>query len=491
MKRNKLVSNILLIIFGLFMVGFNSKSVYANEIKLLVTPAYYELNVGKGKLLYTTIEPKNDDNQKIVWKSEDTSIATVTSKGKVQAKSPGTTCITASVKDVPNVKASMIIKVKGKENNRELSLNDFYEGDTMIRGTATPGSRVNILIEDSFVTSVLSDKNGDYSYYSGWMLGFTNFSVEDEQTKQKISKKVNSVEGFFGINKLMKIVDTNINESTKQVKCYVGEGFRTFKIKLSIKHPNFSWSEVKDIQDDGYVTFDLPGIYGLSNTGRMDLSAILETGDLRRSTGIFGCYSQYTYGPKNIEIKDVVIEKDKINGVANTGGNITGLSIGGINETYSSTSVGGEPTEEFGKFSISINSYVFNKLMENNRSNIVISGSLNKESFSYLVNEDIDSPPFNVMGYGYGLSNVYGIPNSKVEIKGYGYETIVVDLDYHGNGSINSSGNLEQGQKIEVTNIVNGKRGKTNVLYPVTYGDMQNGELRENIYLVSENRYSL
>ena len=80
------------------------------KVKLNKTKA--NLNVGKSLTLKTTLSPKKPSNKGIIWKSSNTKIATVTSKGVVKAKKAGTVKITATAKDGSGKKATCKVTVK-------------------------------------------------------------------------------------------------------------------------------------------------------------------------------------------------------------------------------------------------------------------------------------------------------------------------------------------------------------------------------------------
>lgn len=78
------------------------------------------LNKGKKYTLKARIAPKNAANKAVVWKSSNTKIASVSSKGVVTAKSAGTTTITATAKDGSRKKASCKVTIKGSSNKKIL-----------------------------------------------------------------------------------------------------------------------------------------------------------------------------------------------------------------------------------------------------------------------------------------------------------------------------------------------------------------------------------
>ena len=78
------------------------------------------VNKGKTYTLKVSVAPKNAANKAVVWKSSNTKIASVSSKGVVTAKSAGTTTITATAKDGSRKKASCKVTIKGSSNKKIL-----------------------------------------------------------------------------------------------------------------------------------------------------------------------------------------------------------------------------------------------------------------------------------------------------------------------------------------------------------------------------------
>ena len=72
------------------------------------------MRVGKKQTLKATVTPKKASSRAVVWKSSNTKIATVSSKGVVKAKKAGTATITATAKDGSGKKAACKITVKKK-----------------------------------------------------------------------------------------------------------------------------------------------------------------------------------------------------------------------------------------------------------------------------------------------------------------------------------------------------------------------------------------
>lgn len=88
----QIAKNTIIIMIMLFSIGIESGHVFAGE----------EVSINKTSVnLYVsgtyTLKIKGEENVK--WSTKDKTIATVTTSGKVTAKKPGTTVVTAKVKD--------------------------------------------------------------------------------------------------------------------------------------------------------------------------------------------------------------------------------------------------------------------------------------------------------------------------------------------------------------------------------------------------------
>ena len=85
------------------------KEIFASSIKLKQS----KIDVKKGKTyqLKATVYPTNTTNQKLTWTSDDSSIATVNSSGKITAKSAGTTTIWVSTVNGKTAKCVVNVQV--------------------------------------------------------------------------------------------------------------------------------------------------------------------------------------------------------------------------------------------------------------------------------------------------------------------------------------------------------------------------------------------
>ena len=86
--------------------------VKVSKIKVVGSKTMKTSGKKKKQTLKVAITPATADNQKVTWKSSNTKIATVNSKGKVTAKKKGKVTITATAKDGSKKKAKFKITVK-------------------------------------------------------------------------------------------------------------------------------------------------------------------------------------------------------------------------------------------------------------------------------------------------------------------------------------------------------------------------------------------
>ena len=119
---------------------------FINVTSIALNKTSASLNVGSSITLTATVSPKNATNKGIIWSSSDSSVATVTTSGKVIAKGAGTATITATTKD-GGKKATCTITVKEKEiiNVSKIELSEselnLEVGDSRtITATVTPSN---------------------------------------------------------------------------------------------------------------------------------------------------------------------------------------------------------------------------------------------------------------------------------------------------------------------------------------------------------------
>lgn len=108
------------------------------------------LEIGESKILTATITPSNATDKNITWKSSDESIATVTSAGKIIAKSAGivnitvtssngkTSTVKINIKEEPKVQNSIITKTSTSNGNDIMTTNN-QEGSNIFGGIVAIG----------------------------------------------------------------------------------------------------------------------------------------------------------------------------------------------------------------------------------------------------------------------------------------------------------------------------------------------------------------
>lgn len=107
-------------------------------VKLNKTSGY--VNVGSSGTLKATLSPSNATNQKLIWSSSDTSVATVSSSGRVTGKKVGTAIITCKTVDggyTAKCTVRVVKRVTGLSFNTDKAT--LYLGSTLkIKATVTP-----------------------------------------------------------------------------------------------------------------------------------------------------------------------------------------------------------------------------------------------------------------------------------------------------------------------------------------------------------------
>lgn len=80
-----------------------------------ISDSFSTMEVGNTKTVSATVSPANATNKVVQWSSSNTAIATVSARGVVTAKAPGTCTIKATTKDGTNISSSFNVTVKGSD----------------------------------------------------------------------------------------------------------------------------------------------------------------------------------------------------------------------------------------------------------------------------------------------------------------------------------------------------------------------------------------
>ncbi|MBR4461089.1 MAG: Ig-like domain-containing protein, partial [Erysipelotrichaceae bacterium] len=121
------------------------------------------LNVGDTSTLAATVLPSDASNRSVTWTTSDSTVASVSSSGKVTAKKAGTATITVTAKDSSGVSATATVTVKQpvtyltlNKNSLQLTIN----GSETLIATVSPDDATNKTLQwsssDSTVASVSS-----------------------------------------------------------------------------------------------------------------------------------------------------------------------------------------------------------------------------------------------------------------------------------------------------------------------------------------------
>ena len=112
--------------------------------------------VGESEILTTNILPSNVTNQNITWKSSDEEIATISSKGEVIAKEPGSVAITVSTSNGKTDTLKINILKKIEDSKEENIIEEIKQQNSLVisdENNKISGS--NAIIENSEESDLL------------------------------------------------------------------------------------------------------------------------------------------------------------------------------------------------------------------------------------------------------------------------------------------------------------------------------------------------
>ena len=113
------------------------------------------LQTGQSEVLTATVKPDNATDKSVSWSSDNTSVATIDSNGKVTAKGEGNATITCKANDGSGVSATCIITVSGGEKWGDVNGDDVVD-------VADIASIISVMAGQSDTTlEKAADVNGD------------------------------------------------------------------------------------------------------------------------------------------------------------------------------------------------------------------------------------------------------------------------------------------------------------------------------------------
>lgn len=145
MKTLKKVISVMMVVLMLFAtvsVAFTSSAATKKVTKVKLNKTSLTMYTTQTVKLKATISPSNASNKKVTWKSSNTKVATVDSKGNVKAVKKGTATITCTAKDGSKKKATCKVTVNKKVAVTSVKLNK--SSVSIVKGkTATLKATVN------------------------------------------------------------------------------------------------------------------------------------------------------------------------------------------------------------------------------------------------------------------------------------------------------------------------------------------------------------
>ena len=125
----------VLMLVGTFSIAFTSSAAKKKKVtKVKLNKTSVTMYTTQTYTLKATVSPSNASNKKVKWKSSNSKIAKVDSKGKVTALKKGKVTITCTAQDGSKKKATCKITVNNKVNVKSVKLNT--KAVTLVKGKA-------------------------------------------------------------------------------------------------------------------------------------------------------------------------------------------------------------------------------------------------------------------------------------------------------------------------------------------------------------------
>ena len=280
------------------VVSVNSDYVPVNGVT--INKANLNITINSSESLVSSVSPNNASNKDVVWKSSNTSVATVDNNGKVVAKKIGTTIITASSS---GYSSTCVVNVVDKIDLKGITLNKTNltlkeKGSETLKVTFNPGNATNkkITWKSSNTSVVTVDNNGLVKALKPGSATVTVISNDggyvatSKVTVEALSKKVSGV-----------------NLDKKELNLVAGEE-TSLKVNVTpsyAENKNVKWES----SDEKIVTVK-DGVVIAKRKGTAEIKVITEDGELEAI-----CKVNVTSPPvKGISFK----EKEKTIYVGNT-----------------------------------------------------------------------------------------------------------------------------------------------------------------------------
>lgn len=145
LKKVVAVMMSVMMLFGTFSIAFTSSAASKKVKKIKLNKTSVTMYTTQTYKLKATVSPSNASNKKVTWKSSDSKIAKVDSKGNVTALKKGKVTITCTAKDGSKKKATCKITVNKKVDVKSVKLNasavKLVNGNsTTLKATVSPSN---------------------------------------------------------------------------------------------------------------------------------------------------------------------------------------------------------------------------------------------------------------------------------------------------------------------------------------------------------------
>ena len=193
------------------------------------------VTAGSKFTLHPTYKPKDAATKAVTWKSSNTKVATVSSKGKVTTKKDGTVTITATAKDAGKKKATFKVTVKKK--TEKLTPVPSGNGKVKLSGIDPKASQYVLKYKDNSVTISAKEAKEALGYldnpesgYQAWVSGKGNTKTVTLTANTKYAGKYEVTVTKVTAGKVYKVhAERKATGGTRDITVTVSNGVVTAK----------------------------------------------------------------------------------------------------------------------------------------------------------------------------------------------------------------------------------------------------------------------
>ncbi len=180
---------------GTCVSGSANVTVTTKVTGITLSPTSSTVYMGETKTLTATVSPSTASNQNVIWSSNNTSVATVDSNGKVTPKGNGTATITATSAENNTIKATATVTVKTKVTGITLSptsatinINNTRQFTATVAPTTASNKTINWTSSNTNVATV--DSTGKVTAKGNGTATITATSAENNTIKAQATVTV-------------------------------------------------------------------------------------------------------------------------------------------------------------------------------------------------------------------------------------------------------------------------------------------------------------